>query len=144
MLEGPYGRLTGEHRVGTKLAMLACGIGITPMRALLESEYYLPGEAVLIYRASSPTDLTFYREFEHLARHRGVAVHYLVGRRANDSSWLPVGYGDDLAALRALAPDVVHSDVYVCGPTPWMAAVTDALERVSVPSEHIHLETFSW
>ena len=144
LVEGPYGRLTGQMRRRRHLTMLACGIGITPMRALLESEYYLPGEAVLIYRASSPSDLTFYREFEHLARRRGVAVHYLVGRRGNGSSWLPSGYGDDLAALRALAPDVVRSDVYVCGPTPWMAAVTDALERVSVPSEHIHLETFSW
>jgi predicted ferric reductase len=144
LVEGPYGRLTGEMRRRRHLTMLACGIGITPMRALLESEYYQPGEAVLIYRASSPSDLTFYREFEYLARHRGVAVHYLVGRRANDSSWLPHGHGDDLSALRALAPEVVQSDVYVCGPAPWMAAVTAALDRLSVPSEHVHLETFSW
>jgi predicted ferric reductase len=144
LIEGPYGRLTGDMRRRRHLTMLACGIGITPMRALLEAEYYLPGEAVLIYRASTPAELTFYQEFERMARRRGVAVHYLVGRRDRDSSWLPAGSGNDLKVLRTLAPDVAHSDVYVCGPTAWMAAVTDTLERAAVPKEHVHLETFSW
>ena len=34
LIEGPYGRLTGEHRVTSKVAMLACGIGITPLRVV--------------------------------------------------------------------------------------------------------------
>ena len=77
LLEGPYGRLTGEHRVGSKVAMLACGIGITPMRALLEDLAYAPGDAVLIYRARSEPDLVFRAELDQLAQRRGITIHYL-------------------------------------------------------------------
>jgi NAD(P)H-flavin reductase len=51
-IEGPYGRLTGERRVTGKVAMFACGIGITPLRALLEELAYEPGDAVLVYRGA--------------------------------------------------------------------------------------------
>jgi predicted ferric reductase len=144
LVEGPYGRLTGALRQRRHLTFMACGIGITPMRALLEAEYYRPGEAVLIYRAGAPTDFTFYREIEHLARDRGVEVHYLAGRRRADASWLPDGYTDDVAALRWLAPNVARSDVYVCGPQPWMDAVVDTLAHAGIAEEHVHLEKFSW
>jgi predicted ferric reductase len=42
MVEGPYGRLTGAVRRRRHLTFIASGIGITPLRALLESEIYLP------------------------------------------------------------------------------------------------------
>ena len=90
LIEGPYGRLTGEHRVGTKVAMLACGIGIRPMRALLEDLPYRRGDAVLIYRAHSTADLVFRKDLDDIARERGVIVHYLPGPRIpGRQSWLP-------------------------------------------------------
>jgi predicted ferric reductase len=144
LVEGPYGRLTGAVRQRRHLTFVACGIGITPMRALLESEFYRPGEAVLIYRAGGPDEFTFYREIEQLAQHRGIEVHYLAGRRSQRWPWLPEGYADDVAALRWLAPNVVHSDVYVCGPRPWMDAVSGTLTRAGVPDRHVHIEKFSW
>jgi predicted ferric reductase len=142
--EGPYGRLTGAVRRRRHLTFFACGIGITPIRALLESEFYRPGEAVLIYRATEPAGLTFYRELEQLGRDRGVGIHYLVGPRGDRGSWLPSGHRDDVATLRWLAPDIARSDVYLCGPDGWMDAVVHTLDRIGVPDRHIHLEQFSW
>ena len=71
LIEGPYGKLTGEERVGSKVAMVASGIGITPMRALLEDLAYAPGDAVLLYRAHSPEDLVFRADLEQLATSAG-------------------------------------------------------------------------
>ncbi|MFF1819670.1 ferric reductase-like transmembrane domain-containing protein [Kribbella sp. NPDC058245] len=146
-IEGPYGRLTGERRVTGKLAMFACGIGITPLRALLEELDYRPGDAVLVYRAHDLDDLVFRAELDQLAHRRGITVHYLLGRRIrNRQSWLPESAAawSDEDALRKLIPDISLYDVYVCGPDPWMDAVVAAAGRSGLPSNQLHQERFSW
>jgi predicted ferric reductase len=143
LIEGPYGRLTGAARLRHRITMIASGIGITPIRALLEAEYYRPGEAVLLYRVSTPEDATFRHEIDAIAHARGVRVIYLPGRRGG-ATWLPDGYGDPALALYHMVPDVAHSDVFVCGPEPWMDAVVDSLNRLAVPRTHVHLERFAW
>jgi len=90
LVEGPYGRLTGEQCVTDRVVMLACGIGITPLRALLEEMPYTA--ATLVYRARSVPDLVLREELEQLAARRGVVVHYLLGPRlVGPRSWLPRG-----------------------------------------------------
>jgi ferredoxin-NADP reductase len=51
LFEGPYGRFTGDARRCARITLIACGIGNTPIRALLEAEQYRPGDATLIHRA---------------------------------------------------------------------------------------------
>ncbi|QNE22656.1 oxidoreductase [Kribbella qitaiheensis] len=147
LIEGPYGRLTGERRIGRRLAMLACGIGITPLRALLEDLPYSPGDAVLVYRARSSPDLVFREELEQLARDRGTTVHYVLGRRITDrKSWLPqeAAQWEDAAALEALVPHLSAYDVFVCGPDPWMDAISAAALEAGLPASQLHQERFSW
>jgi predicted ferric reductase len=146
-VEGPYGRLTGERRVTGKLAMFACGIGITPLRALLEELPYRPGDATLVYRAHDTEDVLFYSELEQLARRRGITVHYLLGRRIRGrSSWLPESSAawSDEDAMRQLVPGIKGYDVYVCGPDRWMDAVCAAASGVGLPPNQLHQERFSW
>ena len=147
LIEGPYGRMTGEHRVGSKVAMLACGIGITPMRALLEDLPYAPGDAVLLYRARSEPDLVFRAELDELARRRGIAVHYFTGPRVpGRSSWLPRDWAQwrDSDALLHLMPDLTAYDVFVCGPDPWMDAAGEAALAAGLPPDQLHQERFTW
>jgi len=144
LIEGPYGRLTGAARRHRRLTLIASGIGITPIRALLESEYYRPGEATLLYRARADAPVPLDGELRRLAAARGIYVVYLLGPRDPAGSWLPAGYGDPAVALLRMAPLVTHSDVYVCGPEPWMAGVLIALDRAMVPADQIHLERFGW
>ncbi|MGB8651658.1 MAG: ferric reductase-like transmembrane domain-containing protein [Mycobacteriales bacterium] len=147
LIEGPYGRLTGEQRVGDKVTMIASGIGVTPMRALLEDLPYAPGDATLIYRARSEPDLIFRTELERLADRRGVTVHYLTGPRIPGRvSWLPRGAAKwrDADALVHLVPDIREHDVFVCGPDAWMDAVCAAARAAGVPEEQVHLERFTW
>ncbi|QRP50142.1 ferric reductase-like transmembrane domain-containing protein [Amycolatopsis sp. FDAARGOS 1241] len=141
--EGPYGALTGSVRTARKLALFGSGIGITPLRALLEELPYEPGEAVLFYRFSAGA--LFHHELEHFARTRGVRIHYLPGHRAG-GSWLPAGYAPvpDHTVLRHFVPDIAEHDVYVCGPGEWAAAVTDCAGQCGVPREQVHFERFGW
>jgi predicted ferric reductase len=140
LLEGPYGVLTGAVRTRRKVTLIAGGIGISPLRALLESLAGAPGDLTLLYRAASPAELVFRDELDRLAAHRGATVHYLVGRRGVH---LPA---DPLNAqnLARLVPDLADQDVYLCGPTGLMRRTEEALRELGVPRGQVHAERFSY
>jgi ferredoxin-NADP reductase len=126
---------------------MAGGVGVTPLRALLEELPYAPGEATLIYRARDAHDLVLRHELDDLANRRGARVFYVLGRRvAGRNSWLPqsAAHLSDAAALRELVPDVADHDVYLCGADSWMEAARDAAVAAGVPRKNVHLERFSW
>ena len=51
--EGPYGALTGVQRTRRRVLLVGGGIGITPLRALLEALPGGPGDITLVFRGSS-------------------------------------------------------------------------------------------
>jgi ferredoxin-NADP reductase len=147
LVEGPYGLLHAGVRTRQKVTLLASGIGITPMRALLEELDQAPGDVTLVYRASGVEDLVFRAELDALAQRSGARVYYVLGRRVpGRNSWLPesAGHLSDEEALRQLVPDIADNDVFLCGAQPWMDAARAAALACGVPDKHIHLERFSW
>jgi len=140
-VEGPYGALTGAARTKARVLLVAGGIGITPLRALLEELPAARGNLTLVYRASGPEDVVFRREIDELASLRGATVHYLVGRRGS-----PEMPSDPLdpRALRRLVPDINDRDIYVCGPMGMMDRVLSSLRRLRIPEAQIHFERFAF
>ena len=134
--EGPFGVFTEAARRREKVVLVAGGIGITPIRALMED---MSGDVVVVYRVVSEDDIIFRDELEELARERGIRLLIVVGdhrTRAGRRLLSP-------AHLRELVPDIAERQVYVCGPP----AMTDALERnvrrADVPARFIHSEKFA-
>ena len=80
-IEGPYGILTGARRTRRRVLLVAGGIGITPLRSLLEALPADPGELTLLYRVRNERDVVFRKELDELARIRGAEVQYLHGHR---------------------------------------------------------------
>lgn len=147
LIEGPYGRLHPGVRTQRKVTLMASGIGISPMRSLLEGLPQRPGDVTLLYRARSEADLALKDELDELSRRTGARVVYLPGRRLpGRETWLPeaaVGF-TDAEALRHLVPDIAEHDVFLCGAAAWMDAARAAALECGVPAERIHLERFSW
>ncbi|MEA2632273.1 MAG: hypothetical protein QOE66_2492 [Chloroflexota bacterium] len=138
-IEGPYGVLTGARRTRPKILLVAGGIGITPLRALLEALPAKQGDMTLIYRVRDAGDILFRDELETLARARGAELHYLIGRRSGDRRD-PL----DAASLEQLVPDVRDRDVYLCGPVAMMQRVEGSLRRLGLSSGQIHAERFAY
>ncbi|MFH8250191.1 ferric reductase-like transmembrane domain-containing protein [Microbacterium sp. B2969] len=146
LFEGPYGTMTGDVRSTRKLLMIGAGAGVAPLTALLASEAYAPGDAVLITRDHDDADGMRLDEISRLITTRRLR-HYLLNgpRDRTRATWLPASHaawaGPDL--LRRLAPDLEDYDVFLCGPAPWMDAVKADLIGAGVPDRRIHSEAFA-
>jgi ferredoxin-NADP reductase len=150
LIEGPYGRFTTERRQRRRVALVAAGIGITPVRALAEElcmgPAAVPQDVTVLYRADTADQLALGRELQELSDQTGMALHLLVGPPV-PGSWLPEPLSDrraDADAVAALVPNVHLHDVYVCGPPAWMDLVHHSLADAGVPKEQVHDERFTW
>lgn len=138
--EGPYGAFTPAHRVRRKVLFVAGGVGITPIRAMLESMPAHRGDMTLIYRAHDEESLVFHDEIVQLAKRRGVRVHWVLGSRSDyPRNQQPLGPKH----LRRLVGDIRKHDVYVCGPQPLTDRVLRSVRLLGVNSAQIHYESFS-
>lgn len=136
MAEGPFGTFTDAVRQRDRVALIAGGIGITPIRALVEE---MPGDLVLVYRALREEDVVFRPELERLAHRRGIVTHYVIGDHAAPG-------GERLLSpehLCELVPDIADRDVYVCGPPAMTAFIENRIRRAGVPPRYIHTERFA-
>jgi predicted ferric reductase len=138
--EGPYGAFTRERIRRSKALFIAGGIGITPLRAMIEERQPRQRDLMLLYRASSWEDVVFGKELEALGRVPGTSVRFLVGRR--NTPEMPV---DPLDAqwLLYLVPDIRERDVFYCGSGSFMDHVADSLRTLRIPGKQIHAERFS-
>src|SRR3954469_5565475 len=77
-IEGPYGVFTADARQTDRVLLVGAGVGITPIRALLEE---LPEHAdvVVLLRGSTPDDLVLRDEIADDVRRRRGRLHELVG-----------------------------------------------------------------
>jgi predicted ferric reductase len=138
MAEGPYGAFTWERRSRRRVLLIGAGVGIAPLRALLEELPAGPGEVTLLYRASKAAEVLFRPELDALAADRGANVYYLLGSRFRYPNPLKP------AQLTQLVPELSHHDVYVCGPPQLMSTVVDSLRVAGVPRRRIHTEGFEY
>ena len=134
--EGPFGTFTAAARRREKSLLVAGGIGITPVRALLEE---IDGDVVVLYRVILDSDVVFREELESLVDERGIVLHILTGDHASDE-------GRDLLApvhLRMLVPDIADREVYVCGPAAMASAIARNVRHAGVPARYLHIERFA-
>ncbi|WOH18346.1 ferredoxin reductase family protein [Paenarthrobacter sp. GOM3] len=144
-IEGPYGMFSTAARTRNKVVMIGAGIGITPLRSLLESTPFQPGDATVLLRGHDETELFLDREIMALCQTRGATLFHLLGPRSQgDHAWLPKDAVRDGYTLSSYAPDIADADVYICGPAPWAASVIRDVRSAGVPTEQLHYERFDW
>ncbi|MFE5919106.1 ferric reductase-like transmembrane domain-containing protein [Streptomyces sp. NPDC056468] len=134
-VEGPYGAFTSLHRSRPGVLLIAGGVGITPVRAMLEEQ--TTGDVVVLYRVRSEADAVLLDEVRHLVALRGGRLQLLTGR-TGEGGVPPF----DPSSLYRLVPDITQRDVYVCGPPAMTTAVLSGLRELKVPTRQVHAERF--
>ncbi|WP_238598309.1 ferredoxin reductase family protein [Saccharothrix sp. ALI-22-I] len=134
-LEGPYGAFTSMHRTRPGVLLIAGGVGVTPIRSLLEE--HTPGDFVVLYRVRDERDAVLLDELRQLVAARRGRLHLLTGRTGQGVRPF------EPEALHRLVPDITERDVYVCGPPAMTSAVLSGLRQLKVPNLQVHAEKFS-
>ncbi|MEJ1979063.1 MAG: pyridoxamine 5'-phosphate oxidase family protein [Acetobacteraceae bacterium] len=147
----PAGAFTIDAGQPRPAALLAAGIGITPMLAMLRHLIYegLRTRRIrptwLFYAARSKTERAFDRELAALVDAADGAVHLV--RILSDVAGATEGQDYDLPSridmrlLRAVLPFDDY-DFYLCGPPGFMQGLYDALRQLNIADTRIHAEAF--
>jgi len=133
--EGPYGTFVAGKASRGHVVLIGGGVGITPLRALLDEVDYTK-EVDLLYRVHSEEDLIFRKELDSVAQHRGARIHYLVGSRKEHP--MTVAY------ISQFVPAFADSEVYVCGPKPLVERVFQSAKDAGIPKDKVHTEEFEF
>jgi predicted ferric reductase len=133
-IEGPYGVFTRHSQRQPRVLLIAAGICVTSVRALLED---LPRDArpVVVLRATRREDLVLSTEIADLVKRRDGRLFELTGDRTQASI-------DPHSLLRAV-PDLAQRDVYVCGPEGFVTEIIEVAQWLGVPDEAIHHEAYA-
>jgi len=133
--EGPYGTFVASKAARGHIVLVGGGVGITPLRALLE-EFDATKEIDVLYRVGSEEELVFRKELDAIADWRGARVHYLVGSRKEHPM--------DARYIAKFVPAFRDSDVYICGPAGLVETVRKAALEVGIPRDRFHNEEFEF
>lgn len=141
-IEGPYGIFSEASRSRSRIALVAAGIGVTPVRSLLETASFRPGEATVVVRTPEPAGGWLLDELVALCRARGATLITVPGRRGR--GWLTDAAEQQGLSLGAFVPQLEDTDVYVCGPREWSDDVIAEARAAGLVPEQIHHERFDW
>jgi 3-ketosteroid 9alpha-monooxygenase subunit B len=131
----PAGTFT-PRSLDADLLLVAAGSGITPVMSILRAALATGrGTVVLLYANRDEQSVIFADELRELATanpDRLVVLHWLESLQG-----LPTRAG-----VAALARPFAGREVFLCGPAPFMDAVTHALRDLDVPRKRLHIERF--
>lgn len=138
-VEGPYGITTPDIFDGARPLFIAGGVGVTPVRAMLES-LSTSSRPLVLLRARTVEDIPHYREICALVDRCGGEIRLVLGRTAQLKSADPFAP----QVLKALVPDLYRCVAFVCGPTSLTFAARKGLRDAGLESSRIHLEKPWW
>jgi predicted ferric reductase len=142
-VDGAFGAFTPEGRPAQGYVLIAGGIGISPMRAILQTlrdrEDARP--VVLFYGAHDWSRVSFRDEIDALTCTLNLTVVYVFEEPGED--WTGERGFVTTEVLRRHLPRQYRRFLYfVCGPVPMMDALETALVEIDVPAAAVQTERF--
>lgn len=141
VVDGPLGLFVEKTAERDKYLFIAGGIGITPLRSMLESLVQEGKDIVFVVSAKTERDLVFRSEIETMQQlDPSIKVHYII---STPTPGYESGRLDKEKIIR-LVPDFFDREVFLCGPPPMMESVAKNLSEIGFSSRHVHFENFAF
>jgi ferredoxin-NADP reductase len=142
-ISAPAGTFVYPAADDRPLALLAAGVGITPLIAMLR--YAVSSEptrpVVLLYSARRDDEVAFATELRLIAeRHPQVRITLTVTQPNTDTRWRTGRI--DLPMIRQYVPHAEHTIFCICGPAAMIADTEQLLRQAGVPEGQIRFERF--
>ena len=143
MIGRPAGQFVYPGGDDRPLALLAGGIGITPLLSMLRhaisSDPVRP--IVLLYSARNPQAAAFYAELQVIAqRHPQVRIAITMSEPSTPAPWRRGHI--DAQMVRQYVAHPSHTVFCICGPVAMMTAMQQLLTTEGVPANQIRTENF--
>ena len=143
-LRGPIGGyFVWEPPQGGPLLLIAGGSGVVPLMAIIRARVSAGSdvETRLLFSSRSWDDVIYRDELERLTDDRLTVVHTLT--RSQPPDWAGYARRIDTEMLAEVGPaPAERPHVYVCGPTPFVESVADALIQLGHEPQQIKTERF--
>lgn len=143
---GPAGKFSCFNFPSKKVLFIGGGSGITPVMSMLRwiVDTAADVDAYLFVSAKSPRDIIFRNELNWMSsRHSGIKVGITCTSRCTGAdSWTGLTGRADANMLKLLVPDLFERHIFMCGPEPFMDAVTQCLREIDFPIANLHVESF--
>ncbi|AWN55213.1 pyridoxamine 5'-phosphate oxidase family protein [Methylobacterium sp. 17Sr1-1] len=148
---GPEGGFTLDPRAPRPALLLAGGVGVTPLLAMLRHLVHAGlrrGDvrpATLVLAARNRDEMPFGRELADLAAASGGRVGIVRVLSDPGDAVAGVDYEEAGRIDRALLARILPSgdaDAYLCGPPAFTQALYDGLRGLGIPDDRIHAEAF--
>lgn len=131
-----------------KYVGFAGGSGITPIMSIIKSvmKHEPQSSFVLIYGNRDEASIIFNKEFQALEEIYGdrFKVHHVLERGRTEAEFSGYLTKEKIEAYATSLFDKNEVDEYfLCGPSPMLDVVTDALDQLDIPKEKVKLELFT-
>lgn len=142
-IDGAYGHFVLEE---TKPAVLvAGGIGITPLKGMLEyaTDMALPIPVKLLYSNRTEAEIAYRADLDTLAKQNPHAeVIHTITRPKESPGWKGATGRIDVAMVREAAADLQEPVYYICGLPGMVEDLARGLHGSGVPAGRIRYEQF--
>jgi ferredoxin-NADP reductase/Fe-S-cluster-containing hydrogenase component 2 len=142
-IEAPNGAFVFDGSQAEQLALIAAGVGITPMMSIARylTETGWPGTIAVVLGFRAPRDFIFRDELEQLAARNPHLTVTVTMSQPEGGVWFGRRGRID-AALLATIEDLARRTVHICGPPAMMEAVKTAVRALGVEEPRIKTEAF--
>ena len=142
LIEAPFGNFTfkGEY---DKIALLAGGIGITPLHCIIRyaTDNQLKTDIILLYSSRFDDEIIFKNELEEMqGLNNNLKVVHTLTRPSE--KWKGLVGRIDKEMIQKVIPDYMERVFYICGPPKMVEAMVVLLKDLNIPEKQIKREYF--
>ncbi len=142
LIEAPFGEFTFKGEFD-KIALIAGGIGITPLRCMIRyaTDNQLKTNMILLYSNRYEDEIVFKNELEEMQKqNKNLKVVNTITRPSD--KWKGFTGRINREMIQKVIPDYMERVFYICGPPKMVEAVVEILKGMNVSEKRIRYEYF--